>query len=342
MKPVRNQNVIRIKWFYNDCREKDIYNKPIKIARHILGHEGENSLLSYLIKSNLANDLFCFYHHQLSAITFVLISITLTDEGLEQYERVIEIVMKMIKNLQEEGPVEHSYEEVAKHFQLQWEFLEKESGVYFINELAVRMNIFNDDNMKDILSSQYLFPEFDKEGYSKVLDGFTPNSCNIFLLTQNENFFKNKEMLKVKYYGWEYTKEKFSESLLNRMKNPDVPTFEHMKLSNPIPNILFPKNLDLLPENYEDSLTVKNIYSDDRVDIWFKRADKFKSPKVIVHSLIYTNDWGVGVNSEGYAFVNIWIYVIKDYFREFSYTARMAGIEFDISFVEGKISPITL
>ena len=341
IKPVRNQNVIRIKWFYNDWREKDIYNKPTKIVRHILGHEGKNSLLSYLIKNNLANDLFWFYHSQLSAITFVLISISLTDEGLEQYQRVIEVVMKMVKNLQREGPIDHVYEEVSNHFKLQWEIFEKDSTVNFTNEISVRMKIFDDENMKDILSSEYLFPEFDKDGYQKVLNDLSPEFWNIYLLTQNENFFLNKEILKVKYYGWEYTKEKFSEDLVNLMNAPNTQEFDDLKLSNPSANLLFPKNLEINKEDSEEIKTMK-IYSDNKTDVWLNSGNRFKSSKVIVHLQILTNDWGIGVNSEGNAFISLWIAVIKDYFREFIYTARMAWIELEITFSEGIICLLLL
>ena len=165
--------------------------------------------------------------------------------------------------------------------------------------------------MKNIISSKYLYKGFDKQEYQRVLDGFTPKHLCIYLTTQHEEYFKDQEIFKAKHYGTEYAKAKFSESLLNLMKNPDVNTSEHMKLSNPPPNIFFPKNLDVLPENPEESLTVRNIYSDEKVDIWFKKSDKFKTPKVNVMSLLYTNDWGVAVNWEGYTFLSLYLQVIK-------------------------------
>ena len=151
-------------------------------------------------------------------------------------------------------------------------------------------NVYDDEMMEDILSSKYLFKGFNKEEYQKVLNGFVPKHLCIYLTTQQEDHFKDKEILKVKHYGTEYVKEKFSDSLLNLMTNPDVPTSEHMKLSNPPPNTFFPKSLDILPENLEESKTVRNIYSDERVDLFYKKSDKFKNPKVNVMSLFYTND----------------------------------------------------
>jgi insulysin len=58
----------------------------------LFGHEGENSLISYLKKEGLATSLGATPGHDLWSSSNMSIEITLTTKGLEQYERVIESV----------------------------------------------------------------------------------------------------------------------------------------------------------------------------------------------------------------------------------------------------------
>jgi insulysin len=59
---------------------------------HLFGHEGENSLLSYLISEGLALELSAGGDHELWAYSTFAVNITLTKKGVEHYEQVIEAV----------------------------------------------------------------------------------------------------------------------------------------------------------------------------------------------------------------------------------------------------------
>jgi len=87
-----NQHSLKFLWFYPKCYEKDHYERVTAILSHVLGHEGENSLLSYLINEDLATSLYSYCDHELSSFSYFAVNITLTDKGFTNYERVIEIV----------------------------------------------------------------------------------------------------------------------------------------------------------------------------------------------------------------------------------------------------------
>jgi insulysin len=59
---------------------------------HLFGHEGENSLLSYLISLGYALELSSSYDHELWSYSTFSVEITLTKKGLENYDKVIEAV----------------------------------------------------------------------------------------------------------------------------------------------------------------------------------------------------------------------------------------------------------
>jgi insulysin len=58
----------------------------------LIGHEGENSLLSYLISEGLALELSAGGDHEMSSFSTFEVNITLTGKGMENYESVIEAV----------------------------------------------------------------------------------------------------------------------------------------------------------------------------------------------------------------------------------------------------------
>lgn len=72
--------------------ELDHDAKPLSYMSHLFGHEGENSLLSYLISEGLALELSAGGDHELWSFSTFTVNITLTKKGVENYESVIEAV----------------------------------------------------------------------------------------------------------------------------------------------------------------------------------------------------------------------------------------------------------
>jgi len=55
-KPVLDKNELSIYWILPYC-EKEYKSQPLKYFTHLFGHEGQNSILSYLKKEGLAMNL---------------------------------------------------------------------------------------------------------------------------------------------------------------------------------------------------------------------------------------------------------------------------------------------
>ena len=56
---------------------------PLGYLAHLFGHEGENSLLSYLIAEGLALGLESSHNHVLNCASSFMIDVTLTKRGLD-------------------------------------------------------------------------------------------------------------------------------------------------------------------------------------------------------------------------------------------------------------------
>ena len=62
---------------------------PASYFAHLVGHEGENSLLSYLKKEDFAMGLTVDSDTQLNCFSSFIVKIALTKKGLENHEKVL-------------------------------------------------------------------------------------------------------------------------------------------------------------------------------------------------------------------------------------------------------------
>lgn len=88
---VKNSTNLEIVFILDNYEDK-FWTKPLNYFSHLLGHEGKNSILSYLMEKNYALSLGTYCDHNLHAFTSMHISIELTQNGKEHYEDVIEAV----------------------------------------------------------------------------------------------------------------------------------------------------------------------------------------------------------------------------------------------------------
>jgi insulysin len=85
---------------------------------HLIGHEGDGSVLSYLKKKGWALELSAGLSHGGNGFDFFKISVTLTEAGLTQYVPVIEAIFEYIQMLKNEGVKEWIFKEVSTLFHL--------------------------------------------------------------------------------------------------------------------------------------------------------------------------------------------------------------------------------
>ena len=141
---------------------------------HVLGHEGEGSLLSKLVKEDLATSLSSYYDTELHDFSYFIITIDLTEKGFRQYEDVITQTFAYLKMMQAEGPSVNAFDEIKKSGELKWQFIEKGGIFNTVSSYSARMQLFDDSNIDRIMSSRYLTPEFNQDEIAKII-----NSINI-------------------------------------------------------------------------------------------------------------------------------------------------------------------
>ena len=155
--PVKDKDMISFMWPSLPFTKPEYKTQPLKYLVHIFGHEGPNSLLSYLMKQGLALALSTYDDHELNAISTFAIDITLTKKGLENVDHVIAAVFKYAQTVRDAGVQDYIFEELHRVGELSFAFADKEEPFEYVVKLARDMQLFNDEEkMKDILKHYYV------------------------------------------------------------------------------------------------------------------------------------------------------------------------------------------
>jgi insulysin len=128
--PVADSRQVNLVWpvVYHSLQDRlDQYLiKPAVFVSHLLGHEGQNSLLSYLKRQGWANALGASTDADFSDFYSFGVTVELTSQGLNHVEKVIEAIFSYIAMMNNGKDIpRYILEEVLRISELNWRFLTK-------------------------------------------------------------------------------------------------------------------------------------------------------------------------------------------------------------------------
>jgi insulysin len=126
--PIKDKDVLTLFYSLPYC-QKEFKTRPLDYLSNIIGHEGENSLLSYLKAEDLALELSSSPDHSMDAMTTFEIEITLTKKGLQNYETVIEATYQYLNELRKKGPSEEFYNDQKNVGEMDFMFADKKENI---------------------------------------------------------------------------------------------------------------------------------------------------------------------------------------------------------------------
>jgi insulysin len=158
--PIKDDDTLTFAYVLPYC-ENDFETQPLGYFSALIGHEGENSLLSYLKHEDLALELSAGPDHTLDCMSMFEIEVTLTKKGLQNWEQVIEITFKYLNNIREAGPQEYFFNECKDIGELSFKYADKKEAYTTCVGLARRIHQFTDENVGQLERSKYVVDKFD-------------------------------------------------------------------------------------------------------------------------------------------------------------------------------------
>ena len=253
--------------------------KPDDYLTYLLKYSGEGSFISFLKENNYAIKLDAGIINSFTDFSQYAITISLTNEGYKNIEKVIQMTFSYIKKIKELRINRDTYFEIKNINDIKFKFLEKSTkyGPY-LSSLAG--NMF-DYNYKEILFGDFIHKKYNETVIRNFLDSIAPENSLIFIgsnkLPENnftKKYFNSTTMLKEEWYGTEYMEIKLSENL---MENLTV-FKDKLPLAIRPENLFITKELNLLTCSKKklNCFTEKDLiepsifYNDTKIRMWAK------------------------------------------------------------------------
>ncbi|KAG8371949.1 hypothetical protein BUALT_Bualt12G0015900 [Buddleja alternifolia] len=291
---------------------------PCRYLGHLIGHEGEGSLFYILKKLGWATSLSAGESDWTYEFSFFKVVIDLTDAGHEHFEDIVALLFKYIHLLQQSGPCQWIFDELAAICETSFHYQDKIRPIDYVVNVAFNMEFYP---TKDWLVGSSLPSKFNPGIIQSALKELSPYNVRIFWESTK---FEGLTNLTEPWYGTAYSVERLTgstiEQWIDRAPNEDL----HL----PVPNVFIPTDLSLKIVTEKMKLPVllrKTPYS----RLWYKPDTAFSTPKAYLK--IDFNCPFSGSSPESEVLTEIFTRLLMDYLNEYAYDAQVAGLYYGVS-----------
>ncbi|CAF3897878.1 unnamed protein product [Rotaria sordida] len=316
--PVNESRQLTINWVIPDQREL-YYCKPESYLSHLIGHQGDGSLSSYLKTLGLAIELVAGESNSAPGFNFFSISIQLTIEGLSQWERILYSVYQYLAMLRKEGSKEWIFNEGKNINQMEFQFEEKGQVRYIVSNLAGRMR---DYPLSECLSGPYEMRDFRPDLINELLNEYLiPSKMRVFLTSKE---FLSIAREKEKWYGTQYKQEYLSEELIKQCETCEI----NRELYLPIPNQFIPTDFQLFSKKKNLARPQIPTKENEYYRLYYAEDSFYRFPKAYIYfefrnPLVYVDP----IHSN---LTTLYVELINDSLAEFVYPAQLGGLDYEL------------
>lgn len=362
--PVQDLRQVTLSWpviYENaDAAQEAVLRKQSNYVAHLVGHEGPNSLLSYLKRKRWASSVSCGTEAELADFEALEVTVGLTTLGLANLNKVIEAIFTTITMLRERPIPDYLFQEVLQTNELEWRFATKGSAGSYVQSLVAAMQKYPPElyvagprrlglleGSDEVLATSEPRSRFSagalqatKESVQKFVSNLTVDKVMITVLSKS---FEGKTDQREKWYGTNYNVKPVPIDTLMQWQN--CPSPKALKIDYPRPNVFIPSDAGLRvkiePEkkprakDFESRIKpvpLPTIIRDDgpagRWTLDYKADDRFGLPKAFVVFELLTSE----VSGTPYkaALSTFYDACIVDKLGEYAYDAGLAGLTYDV------------
>ncbi|KAG7371853.1 peptidase insulinase family protein [Nitzschia inconspicua] len=188
MAPVRDRHSLSLTWQI-PSQIDNWRSKPCDYISHLIGHEGEGSLLASLKSKSWATACCAGVgdggEENASSHAFFQVSFALSEEGMDHWEEVVSELYQYVGMLRyhcQEGLPEWMYEELGCIYEVAHKYADEEPPEDFAVSLAEEMSPWWNTPPDRLLDASGLYFEYNPELIRKIVDEyFCPSNARIVL-----------------------------------------------------------------------------------------------------------------------------------------------------------------
>jgi len=189
VKPVKDERKLIISFAMPSI--DDLYRtKPETILSYLLGHEGKGSILSLLKQKQWAMALTAGAGINGSNFKDFNISISLTLQGEEHINEIIDIVFSYIKLLKQQPLPEYYYQEKQAIAEVSFLYHEKLGSLDSVSQLVINMQHYP---VEDYIFGDYVMESWSQASITSLLSYLSSNNMRVIHLSQQQNNSQAKQ-----------------------------------------------------------------------------------------------------------------------------------------------------
>jgi secreted Zn-dependent insulinase-like peptidase len=236
--------------------------------------------------------------------------VSLTEQGVQEPDRVLQLIFAYLEMLRREGPREWLYEEQATLAELAFRFREQGSAVGYVSALSSGMHYYAP---QDVLEGPYLMDQYKPDMLVEVMDRLRPE--NALVVFNDESVATDRVS---RYYEVPYARAPLGIEAVTLAPDDKAREYLHLPAANEFvaEDVSLVALSDALPEI--PTVEVEKA----RQKVWYMPDDKFRVPKGVL--LVKFHSTGVSDTAEQRALTSLYTAVLNDDVNEFSYPARFS------------------
>ena len=283
--------------------------KPADYLSNLLGHEGEGSLHSSLIKRGWITYLSAGPRKIDNNTSVLSMDVGLTPEGRNQIPQITDLLFDYIDMLSNQEPEEWRYREQAIVADLGFRFQEEYSPIGTVSAISPDLANFP---AEDLLVHPYLMEEFDKELIKSYLTYLTPENVLMEVVGPDVETTDVERWFEVAY-------------ALSPGAIPVVPVTPD-DLHLPAPNQFLPEDLSV---GEKDDAGPQIAFDDGTVEMWLDRDNAFGVPRSTLNVSLRCEDGLISL--QDVVFANLYRRIVSDDLTALSYPAFISGVGYDLA-----------
>ncbi len=297
--------------------------KPLSYFAHLLGYEGEGSLMLYLKQRGWITSLAAGGGVNGSNFREFTVSVNLTNDGLTVTDKIIRTIFQYIDLIRHQGMNEWRYKEKKAVLESAFRFQEKGRALDLVSHLVINLQHYAQE---DIIYGDYKMAGYDEDLLRSIIGHFTPENSRVTLIAKGLCYNR-----KAKWYETPYSVTPFTPQQLLLWQ--DLDPEPELALPGENPFICY----DLDPQPLEGDTDKPELIEDlPGFRLWHLQEKEFHIPKGVVYVAI---DSPHAVSTpRNIVKMRLCVEMFLDSLTKRTYPAEIAGMGYNIYAHQGGIT----
>ncbi|MDD9179404.1 MULTISPECIES: insulinase family protein [Aliivibrio] len=297
--------------------------KPLNYLGHLLGYEGEGSLMLYLKKLGYIHSLTAGGGVSGSNFREFTLAYNLTEKGIEHTDEIITLTYQYIELIKQQGFDEWRYSEKKAVLESAFQFQEKSKPLDLVSHLVMNLQRYH---AEDAMYADYMMEGYHEQQIKDLLEQLTPEKMRVTLVAQGLEYDH-----KDKWYHTPYSVHPLTENQLALWKN--VEPHPELFLPEKNPYICY----DLEPQALTDTTEFPMLIEDlPGFRLWHKQEEEFRVPKGMVYIAI---DSPHSISDpRKIVKTRLCVEMLMDALSEQTYQAEIAGMGYNLYCHQGGVT----